>query len=308
MRRSPLLALLATLALASGCGGSGARSSSPSGADGAKAAGSAGAPAGGTGTGAGSTVAGAGSTGVQAAPGGVQVAGLTARPATVNRQVVRTALIAVTVDQVESAADGSVRLAKQAGGLVESDTRSREGRGSAHLVLRVPPAAVERTLTGLSELGKESRRDVGDTDVTEQSVDLASRLATQRASVARVRALLARASSIAEITAVEGELTRREAELESLQNRSAALAGQVELATVTVTLTGKAPHATVVGDAGFLDGLSGGWDALAGSARVASVVAGALLPFLPLLVLGLLSRVLWRRVLWRRRRSAAATP
>lgn len=44
-------------------------------------------------------------------------------------------------------------------------------------------------------------------DVTEQLVDVESRIATQRASVERIRALLARAASVSEITSVESELT-----------------------------------------------------------------------------------------------------
>ncbi len=211
------------------------------------------------------------------------------------RAVVRTAVIAVTVDDAAASADAAVLLARTVGGLVESDRRSQDGPGGASLVLRVPPRTVERTLADLSRLGEETSRDVGDKDVTEQSVDLASRLATQRASVERVRALLARATNLGEITSIEAQLTRRQADLDSLQSRVDALAQQVDLATVTVQVTGRGARAAASSDPGFLDGLGGGWDALVGTTRIASLVAGAVLPFLPLLLIALLGRVLWRR-------------
>ena len=219
-----------------------------------------------------------------------------AAPAELERVVVRTASIAVRVKDASAAADQVVAIADRLGGRVDSDQRSEAGDGSATMVLRVPPGQVQRTLSEVSRLGKEVDRSVSDKDVTAQSVDVASRVATQRASVERVRALLARAQSLSDITRIEGELTRREADLESLQNRQKALAGQVELAAVTVALNGTGA-AGPVEHASFLDGLSGGWHALVGTARVLAVVAGALLPWSWLVALFIVTRVAWRR--WR---------
>ena len=215
---------------------------------------------------------------------------------TLQRSVVRTASIDVHVKDTKQAADKAVALATDLGGRVDSDDRSQAGRGEAHLVLRVPPATVERALTQLAALGTELTRSVSDKDVTSETVDVRSRLATQQASVDRVRALLARANSISDITRVESELTSREAALESLQNRQKALAGQVDLASLTVTLTGSTA-ATPGSRATFSDGLSGGWTALKGTGRVLAVITGALLPWSWLLVLFLAGRVAWRR--WR---------
>jgi hypothetical protein len=214
-----------------------------------------------------------------------------------DRTVIRTARIAVQVKDTRAAADSAVALATAEQGRVDSDQRIAAGDGQATLVLRVPPATVESTLSALGKLGTETDRSVSDKDVTSESVDVASRIATQRASVGRVRALLARAQSLTDITRIEGELTSREATLESLQNRQKALAGQVDLAAITVTLSGSAVPTGPVQHAGFTDGLSGGWAALKGTARVLAVVGGALLPWSWLLALVLAGRAAWRR--WR---------
>ena len=220
----------------------------------------------------------------------------------VKRSVVRTASISVTVRDASAAADRATALATSLGGLVQQDTRSRAGRGTANLVLRIPPRRLGEALTAVAGLGRETARQVQARDVTDQAVDLSSRLATQRASVARVRVLLARASSVTEITTIERELTGREADLESLQNRANALADQVDLGTLGVTLRGSATTAAGTGSAGFTDGLRSGWHALAAIARAGAVTLGALLPFSPLLLIALAGTLLWRR-----RRTGAST-
>ena len=216
--------------------------------------------------------------------------------------VVRTAELTVRVDDVRRAAEAASRRVTEVGGVVQSEERSGTGEdGSATAVLRVPPAQFGPTLSRLAELGEELDRRLGSTDVTEQVVDLESRLASQRASVARVRALLDRAGSIGEIVQVEGELTRRTADLESLEARLAALEGSVDLSTITLQLTGSADGVGDGGTAGFRDGLAAGWAALRTLGRAVGVTAGALLPFTPLL---LLAAVLWRLHV-RRTRPAA---
>ena len=52
-----------------------------------------------------------------------------------------------------------------------------------------------------------------------------------------MRACSPKATSISEIVSVEGELTRREADLESLLAKQKSLAGQTQLATITLTLS-----------------------------------------------------------------------
>ncbi|MBC7374422.1 MAG: DUF4349 domain-containing protein, partial [Frankiales bacterium] len=217
--------------------------------------------------------------------------------------VIRTGELEVRVDDVDAAAAEVARLVTGARGQVEADDRARDGGPvRAVLRLRVPPSAFDATVSRVAALGKEQSRRLGSEDVTEQVVDLDSRLATQRASVERVRALLAEANTLGEVVQVEGELTRRTADLESLQARRTALRAQVDLASLTLRLTGTdAPTAAAGGPLGFGDGLGAGWDALRAVARALGVTAGALLPFSPvLLVTGAL--------LWRRRHTLQQAP
>lgn len=199
--------------------------------------------------------------------------------------VIRTAELQVRVDDVRAAADEAARLARAAGGGVEAEDRTGSGSdGSATVQLRVPPKEFDATLTSLAALGDERSRRLSSEDVTDQVVDLEARLATQRASVERVRALLAEADALGEVVVIESELTKRTADLEALEARLAALSARVDLSTIVLRLDSEG--GPVVGEVlGFGDGLRAGWAALTATARVAAVTAGALLPFLPLLLI-----------------------
>lgn len=216
--------------------------------------------------------------------------------------VIRTADLQVRVDDVRAAADEAARLARAAGGLLEAEDRTGSGEdGSATVQLRVPPAELDDVVADLAALGDERSRRLSSEDVTDAVVDLEARLATQRASVDRVRALLGQADELGEVVLIEGELTRRTADLESLQARLEALTAQVDLSTITVRFDSEG--GPVVGAAlGFGDGLRGGWAALSTTGRVLAVTAGALLPFLPVLLVGG-----YLAVRARSRRTAAAS-
>jgi hypothetical protein len=152
----------------------------------------------------------------------------------------------------------------------------------------------------VGELGDVSEQDVQATDVTAEVVDLESRIASLRASVDRVRALLGEAGSVDQLAVVEGELTGRETELEALLGQQRVLADQVALGTLTVHLSEDERPAPSEGGPGFTDGLRRGWVAFVDGGRLLLAAAGFLLPFAVLAApLALLVR--W----WMRRRQPA---
>jgi hypothetical protein len=223
-----------------------------------------------------------------------------------DRQVVRTAELAVRVRDIAGAAGRAREAASGLGGLVASEDVVTDGaRREAVLTLRVPADRLGVLLDRLAGLGTVVSRHQEATDVTEQVVDLRSRLDSQRRSVARVRALLDRARTVGEVVSVEGELAKREADLEALEARLRVLSGQVELASVTVRLT-PPPPAEPADAPGFLAGLRAGWRALTGAFVVLATALGAALPFLALLAV--LAGAAWRvRAAARVRRSRATS-
>jgi hypothetical protein len=231
-----------------------------------------------------------------------------------DRDVVYTGSVSVRVTDIRRATDRVEALALGVNGIVfaeQSSTNPQHPRyGDATLTIRVPPTAFGPTLDAVGRLGKELDRQRSAEDVTTQVTDTASRLRTQQRSVDRVRVLLSRAKTIGEVVQVESELSRREADLESLEAQLKKLDDLTSLATVEVHLTSPQPAAVVKpkpkddSNLGFLSGLSDGWDAFVAIVLVALTVVGALVPFV--LAAGLVGVPLL--LVWRSRRRTPTAP
>jgi hypothetical protein len=302
-----LLAAAAAGLLLTACGGANASSDS-AGSGAAPAVAAAPAPATAPGTAHSDVVAGAAAQ--QSAPkvGSSGLPVLPVLPALLDRSVIRTASIEVRVSNVLDSAGRAEALAASAGGYVAAEQTQADpdhpDQSSAVVTLRIPGTSLPQVLTGLAHMGALLSQDQSSTDVTGQVIDVAARLASQQASVDRIRALLAQATTIGEVVSIEGELATREGALESLQAQAKALADQTSLATVTATLVGPqaavvAPPAPPAPRKGFASGLSQGWAAFSAATTWLLTAVGAALPFAVLAAVAA-----WLALVVRRRRPA----
>ncbi|MFI9052232.1 DUF4349 domain-containing protein [Streptomyces sp. NPDC053427] len=199
-------------------------------------------------------------------------------------QIIRTATLTVQTKDVPAALAKARAAVDGAGGYAadESTDRDAGGHDRSRIVLRVPPEEYDAVLGRLAGLGKLVSREVSAKDVTDQVVDVDSRLKTQRESVNRVRALMEKATSISDIVSLESELSSRQANLESLEAELKSLKERTGMATVTLLL--RQPDATPEKTpkdepTSFGDALAGGWHAFMTAVRWVLVATGALLPF-----------------------------
>ncbi|WP_149546969.1 DUF4349 domain-containing protein [Streptomyces marokkonensis] len=251
----------------------------------------------------------------QGAPGGSAADGAEAAtpPKVTADHIIRTASLTVRVKDVSEALDEARATTENAGGYVGNETTRRDAEGREHtrVVLRVPVEKYADVLAGLEGAGKLVERRAKAEDVTDQVVDVESRIASQRASVARVRELMDRASRLSDVVTLEGELSTRQAELESLLARQESLKDRTSLATITLSLSGTpAEKATRDDDdPGFVDALTGGWDVFLTLLRWLALAIGAVLPFA---AVAALLALLWlkavRPLLSRRPRTVPPAP
>ncbi|MFI7522646.1 DUF4349 domain-containing protein [Micromonospora globbae] len=224
------------------------------------------------------------------------------------RSIIYTGTLRVRVDDVDGAARRAVEAVTAAGGFVGGDRRhSTADDASAELELRVPAARFTAVVDELAGLGRQERREIHTEDVTEETVDLDARIATQRARVENGRRLLARATTISDLVSLEGELAKREADLASLEAKKRRLADLTALSTITLSLVGSDARTTGAGEEtelGFLTGLRGGWKVFVTSLNVLLTVLGAVLPWLVALGVPLTALL----VVLRRRRRRRDTP
>ncbi|MET8056714.1 DUF4349 domain-containing protein [Streptomyces microflavus] len=232
------------------------------------------------------------------------------KPGAAGTHVIRTTELSVEVRSAPKAAAAARSAVEASGGLVATETTERidDEHETSHLVLRVPQDSYQEVLRELTGSGKLLSRSSNAKDVTGQVVDVESRIATQRASVTRVRELMDKAEKLTDVVTLEGELSSRQADLESLLAQQASLKDRTSLATITLDLTEPdAPRKDGKDDdPGFLDALGGGWDAFVTMFRWIAVAIGAAAPFLATAALVLL---VWRVLRARRAaRTAVAAP
>ena len=232
-------------------------------------------------------------------------------PVTQQRSVISTGVVSLRGDDVGQARFDVEKIVDTHGGEITDERTDTDKEGvvaRSRLVIRVPVAEFDETMGELeqnvAELGSSSRTSE---DVTTQVIDTEVRVRAQEKSLERIEVLLARARSIRDIVAIEAQLTRRQAELDSLKQQQAWLADQTSMSTITVHLEKKPDKAAAKkkDDTGFLAGFASGWHGLKAFTNGAATVLGALLPFA--VVLLLVGVPLWyagRRLL--RQRSAPA--
>ena len=166
-------------------------------------------------------------------------------------KIAQSADITLWVDDVEVAAAEVAQVADRHEGEV---TDSRLGTGGYYppipyassdaseiddgwVTVKVPADRLEAALDDIRAIGNVRSVGVSARDVTTEHVDLTARLDNLKASEARMRELLARTDNVADAIAVESELSRLRSEIDSLEGQLRYMDDQVDMSTISVTLT-----------------------------------------------------------------------
>jgi hypothetical protein len=173
------------------------------------------------------------------------------RTAPQDRMLVWKARLGVDVWNISNAVVQAEAIAAQNGGYVEYKSDDQDGYSS--LKLRIPVQAFTQAVHSVESLGEITSRYVENEDVTEQYVDLDARLKNRIVLRDRLRDLLGKAIEVKDILAIETELNRVQGDIDSMEARRKALQGQVDFATVDLSLHRK----EILGPLGYA--LKGVW-------------------------------------------------
>lgn len=157
-------------------------------------------------------------------------------PPTQERMRVRHAYLSVDVRAIADAVASAVSATEQAGGYVEERSESER---SAKLRLRVPSDKLDAAMSGLETLGDVTHQQVSTDDVTEQYADIEARHKNRVVLRDRMRELLAKATDVKDILAIENELNRVQSDIDAMEARMRSLKGQADYASIRLTLTRK---------------------------------------------------------------------
>lgn len=225
-----------------------------------------------------------------------------------NRLVIRTANIAMVVDNVDSIEARLRQIAESRGGYVLGSQVSgdKESRRAA-ISFKVPATRFDEALSEVAKLALEvESQDVQGQDVTDEYVDLNSRLRNLQSVEARLIDFLQQAQKVEEALQVNQQLSEIQGQIEEAEGRIAYLKESAAYSTINVSLRGQT--VVVVAPDKTWSPATTARNAANSVLAFAQVVADIVIVFavwfpiwLPLAILGL---VLWRRS----RRAPAATP
>jgi hypothetical protein len=166
-------------------------------------------------------------------------------------RIIRNADLTVRVKKgsFDSAWANAVRVATKFGGYVVSSSRgtqpvvlsgaedaTRREPASGDVTVRVPASRFEQALIEMRALGTVTSDAISSQDVTQEFVDLQSRLRNQKAQQAVLLRLMSRAKTIEETLAVQQQLSVVEQQIEEITGRLNALKLLTDLSVINLHL------------------------------------------------------------------------
>lgn len=156
-------------------------------------------------------------------------------------QLVKRAEMALEVDDMETAIQQAMAIARSTGGdvlnLQNQTPPSETATHTAFLELRIPQAQLNEALNRLADVGAVKRQSMSAEDVSTQLVDLEARLRNLRKAEDMVLGIMERSGEIGEVLQVAQELRNIRGSIEQIDGQLNALKTRVRFSTVSLNLT-----------------------------------------------------------------------
>jgi hypothetical protein len=223
----------------------------------------------------------------------------------IETKIIKTGYITIEVKDVTASVDALKNMVTAKGGYLSSSSIS-EGynkRLTGTVILRVPQAEFDTTLTSVKAIGTVKSVSTQGEDVTEEYVDLEAQKTSYQNQLAQYNAIMKKAINVSDVIEIQQQIDRVQTKLNQLEGRMRYLNSRLDLSTITVTLQEPEP---VGGDTGydFITTINEAIDGFIGSIKAIIVLFAALLPWL--IVLSAIGYGIYRWV--KRNPPAAKTP
>lgn len=161
--------------------------------------------------------------------------------------IIRNGDLSIVVQDSDAAAADIAQLAESLDGwLVSSDLFESSGYKRGSVTIRVPAERFDAAVAEIKAMALEVRSEsTSSQDVTEEYVDLESRLANLEATADRVRGFLDEARNVEDALDVNRELSRLENDIEVIKGRMQYLSQSAAFSTLTVNLMPDEPSQPV---------------------------------------------------------------
>jgi hypothetical protein len=161
----------------------------------------------------------------------------------VETKIIRNAYMSIEVEDFFLASQKAEAYAKKYGGYVSNSDAAADmnNKHSGTITIRVPELHFDAAIAELTLLGDVKSKNTNGNDVTEEYIDLESRISSSKAHEERLVTMYKNATNVKEMMNIENELSRVRSEIESMQGRLRYMESKVELSTITVHLYEEAP-------------------------------------------------------------------
>jgi len=157
---------------------------------------------------------------------------------TKQKKIIKDGDLTVKTEQINASKKGIDNLLKKLSAYYETeDLQNSDEVISYDLKIRIPSANFEKLISTL-ENGKDEieRKNIKARDVTEEFVDIETRLANKRDYLKRYKELLSKAQTVKDILTVEENIRNLQEEIESKEGRLKYLSDQVTFSTLNIHL------------------------------------------------------------------------
>ena len=155
------------------------------------------------------------------------------------RMIIHNASISANVKELSVAQEKITQKVKKYNGYIVESTVYQESESNSYgkMVVRVPEEHFETFLVEAeSEVTKVLEHNVTGEDVTEQYVDLESRLKSKRAVEARLLVFMEKAEKTEDLLKISDDLAKVQEEIEIIVGKMKFLENQTSLSTIEMTL------------------------------------------------------------------------
>lgn len=157
--------------------------------------------------------------------------------ADVGRHIIYTATMQVSVFNLEDANERAEAMPSKYGGYVQNMSGS-------YFVMRIPSAKLRAAMEEIAGLGIVDARTLDAQDVTEEFLDIETRITVLEGTQKQMLELLTKARTVEEALQVRQALDSITMELEVLKGRLRRLESLTEFSTLTLNLVERGPHTT----------------------------------------------------------------
>ncbi|MCE1165745.1 MAG: DUF4349 domain-containing protein [Bacteroidetes bacterium] len=159
--------------------------------------------------------------------------------ATIQRMIVKTGTMNLEVDKYDDAESRLNETVKKYGGYVSgaSSNQNTGGKKSGTITLKVPVDKYDAFVSEVSGYGKVLSTNIQARDVTEEYVDLETRLKTQKELEERLLKLLNdKTSKLSDVIEIEEKLANVRQKIEGIDAKMKVLKSQSDMSTLTVSV------------------------------------------------------------------------